>query len=83
MSVLCFGIAGPLEPATVPYLCDFEDDTLCGMIQNQEDNLDWSWGRRSTPTDSTGPDDAFNGEGYAYLEATNGGFNDFARYDPA
>ena len=41
-------------------LCDFENGTLCSLIQNIDDDFNWSLGCVSTPSSGTGPTGGFN-----------------------
>ena len=44
--------------------CDFEEEGLCGWIQDTNDDFDWIWTKGGTPTDETGPDgDHTTGDG--------------------
>lgn len=59
------------------WLCDFElsdgSSTLCSMEQapdGQEDTFDWLLWHGKTPSEETGPDQAYNGEYYIYAEAS-------------
>jgi len=61
--------------------CTFEQG-LCGWTQGQGDDLDWSLGQGSTPTENTGPDtdhttDSDQGH-YLYLESTGTGVGEIA-----
>ncbi len=44
---------------------------MCGLVDSEEDEFDWSRGRDSTPTGNTGPDRASQGEYYIYVETSN------------
>ena len=52
------------------WTCGFEDEALCGMIQSQSDNFNWTRQTGRTPSDPTGPDSAESGLYYMYLEAS-------------
>ena len=56
--------------------CDFElqgdeRDAWCGMSQATDGRFDWTIFDGPTPSDPTGPDQAFNGNWYIYIEACN------------
>ncbi|NPA72032.1 MAG: hypothetical protein GXO35_04310 [Gammaproteobacteria bacterium] len=54
--------------------CDFEDDTtpFCGMVQDRKtDQFDWTRQTGRTPSGATGPEWAFSGKYYAYIEASD------------
>ncbi|PVD33468.1 hypothetical protein C0Q70_04724 [Pomacea canaliculata] len=52
--------------------CDFEDSSLCGWIQDANDDFDWTWTSGTTPTTGTGPEgDHTTGKGhYIYMESS-------------
>ena len=55
--------------------CNFEmaDENAdwCGMSQATGDNFDWTIFYGPTPSDPTGPDQAFSGNWYIYIETSN------------
>ena len=56
--------------------CGFESDSTgyswCGMVQEQdEDKFDWSIIDKGTPSSNTGPEQAYAGRHYIYIEASN------------
>lgn len=55
--------------ASFPYSEGFENGI--GLFsQSQNDDFDWSTNSGSTDTDGTGPDDAFEGDAYLYIESS-------------
>jgi hypothetical protein len=71
-SKICPTSPSPSSPGTKLWSCSFEDSTnfLCGMIQDQTDQFDWTVFSGPTPSDPTGPDSAFDGKYYVYIEAS-------------
>ena len=57
------------------YDCSFETQDglpyLCNMTQFTEDDFDWTLQTGSTPSNPTGPDEAFDGGYYAFIETSN------------
>ncbi|XP_033726981.1 MAM and LDL-receptor class A domain-containing protein 1-like [Pecten maximus] len=51
--------------------CSFEDNEACFLIQELNDNFDWTIVQGSTPSSNTGPSAAFDGNKYAFIEASN------------
>ncbi|KAI0225937.1 Zinc metalloproteinase dpy-31 [Lamellibrachia satsuma] len=55
--------------------CDFEGSSVegstCDMVQSKEDNFDWTLKTGATPSRPTGPDSAYSGKYYIYIEASN------------
>jgi len=43
----------------------------CGMSQATDDRFDWKMSNRLTPSEETGPENAFNGNWYIYIEASH------------
>ncbi|XP_021350865.1 MAM and LDL-receptor class A domain-containing protein 1-like isoform X2 [Mizuhopecten yessoensis] len=60
---LCETLGGSLH-------CSFEDCAHCFLHQDQHDDFDWSIISGSTPCLDTGPSSAFEGNKYAFIEAT-------------
>ena len=53
--------------------CDFEIDgrpSLCGMKNDDTAEFDWTVTNLKTPSRHTGPDVAYRGSYYAYIEAS-------------
>ena len=54
--------------------CDFEGSSgkgsTCDMVQSREDKFDWTLKKGPTPSIPTGPDSAYNGKYYIYIEAS-------------
>lgn len=52
---------GPYNPAimTLPWFCDFgnvlSDPDTCDCLQDTDDQFDWTFWSRGTPTEGTGP----------------------------
>eukprot|EP00756_Hemistasia_phaeocysticola_P046604 Hpha_TRINITY_DN20399_c0_g1::TRINITY_DN20399_c0_g1_i1::g.138132::m.138132 len=70
---LCFAFLLPAH-AQVSRFCSFESPPpYCGVWVNAgQDTFDWALASpRQTHTDNTGPDGAFEGEAYLYLEGGN------------
>ncbi|XP_041467526.1 MAM and LDL-receptor class A domain-containing protein 1-like [Lytechinus variegatus] len=63
--------------------CTFESEDLCGYVQLNSDNFDWSWGTGSTQTPYTGPAlDVTTGTStghYLYIDASEQTSGDMAR----
>ena len=55
---------------TLPYSESFESD-FGNWTQITSDNFDWTWTNTTTPTIGTGPDMAFDGSGYIFIDATD------------
>ncbi len=55
---------------TLPYSESFETD-LGDWTQLTSDDFDWTWSSTATPTPGTGPDAAFDGSSFLYIEATD------------
>jgi len=55
--------------------CNFEqaDEIVdwCGVSQATDDSFDWTIFYGPTPSDRTGPDEAFRGNWYIYIDASN------------
>jgi len=65
---------GGSDPSTMLWSCSFEqsDNALCGMTQERSrDQFDWTIHSGSTPSYPTGPDGAYHGRFYAYIEASD------------
>ena len=56
------------------WICKFEMNdgasTLNRMEQQTNDAFDWSLHKGTTPSDETGPDRAYNGDFYIFIEAS-------------
>lgn len=54
------------------FSCSFEtsQNTLCGLVQDTTDQFDWTIFNAPTPSDPTGPDFAYSGNWYVYIEAS-------------
>jgi len=54
------------------FTCSFEQPAspLCGMIQDPTAEFNWTVYSPPTPSDPTGPDFAYSGQFYAYIEAS-------------
>ena len=54
--------------------CNFEESNggsdWCGLEQDQFDDFDWTIQTGKTPSEETGPDQAFEGNYYIYIEAS-------------
>jgi len=62
----------PPPPPMVPTNCDFEQSAGCGMWYNsKKDDFDWTWKSGPTPSRNTGPDKAFRGNKYMYVETSH------------
>lgn len=65
----------PNLPADVAWLCSFEQPnggmTWCDIQQGTADQFDWTLWTGPTPSDPTGPDSAYNGKFYIYIEASD------------
>ena len=65
--------------------CNFDGDdhpdggSMCGMIQSTQDELDWTLARSPTPSGDTGPDAAYDGSYYIFVEASYRADGDKAR----
>ncbi|MGB1295522.1 MAG: GEVED domain-containing protein, partial [Flavobacteriales bacterium] len=57
---------------TFPYFQSFESDDLSiiDWENNINNDLDWNLGTGTTPTNGTGPNSAFNGSNYIYIESS-------------
>ena len=64
----------------LPLQLSFEDADLSNMIQFTDDNGDWTQLSGSSLSSSTGPSGALEGTSYIYIEASDFGNGDFARY---
>ncbi len=62
-------VAFPL-PVSLPFDCEFESDT-CGMVQQTDDDFDWTRHSRLTDSSGTGPDEAHSGTYFLYTEASS------------
>ncbi|XP_069106937.1 MAM and LDL-receptor class A domain-containing protein 1-like [Argopecten irradians] len=51
--------------------CTFENNAPCFLTQELNDNFDWTIGQGSTPSSSTGPSSAFEGNRYAFIETSS------------
>lgn len=54
--------------------CGFEvgsRESLCEFDQLEDDKFDWTITSRSTDSDDTGPSKAYEGNYYAYIEASS------------
>lgn len=55
--------------------CDFENKdgigTLCDFSQSINDDFDWTLQTGNTPSRHTGPDEAYTGSYYIYVEASS------------
>ena len=64
--------------------CNFDDvdvDPWCGFSQSLKDNFEWIIMEKSTPTRNTGPEDAFEGRKYIYMDASMKLENETAKLD--
>ena len=74
----------PHEDASL-WRCNFDGDSdpdggsMCGMIQSTQDELDWTLTRYPTPSGDTGPDAAYDGSYYIFVEASYRADGDKAR----
>ena len=57
-------------PEVLPWRCDFEQD-VCGMVNQSRGQFNWTRLSGRTRTDHTGPDRAWRGEYYLYIETSN------------
>ena len=57
------------------WACSFEDNsgskTMCDMSQSTSDTFDWTLKSGKTPSGETGPDKAYNGGYYVFIETSN------------
>ena len=55
--------------------CDFDGSNgqsdWCRMEQDEFDDFDWTIQSGKTPSEETGPEEAYDGEYYIYIEASN------------
>ncbi|XP_052711506.1 MAM and LDL-receptor class A domain-containing protein 1-like isoform X2 [Crassostrea angulata] len=51
--------------------CTFETGTSCFLNDIQGDDFDWSTRQGSTPSSSTGPTSAYEGQTYSYIETSS------------
>ena len=51
--------------------CMSFEDGLGSWINSMNDDMDWLVGSGSTPSYNTGPDEAFEGDDYIYIESSN------------
>jgi len=62
-------------PGNWNWACDFElasgTADWCGITQATDDNFDWTIFDQPTPSDPTGPDQAYSGRWYIYIEASD------------
>ncbi|XP_070543160.1 uncharacterized protein [Ptychodera flava] len=67
------------------FKCDFEENEMCGFVQQKTDGFDWLRRGGSTPTQETGPSGdhtLVNGTGhYIHIEASNRGVGSMARLE--
>ncbi|KAK2188838.1 hypothetical protein NP493_122g05011 [Ridgeia piscesae] len=58
----------------ISWQCDFEgsarEGSTCDMVQSREDTFDWTLKKGATPSRTTGPDSAYNGKYYIYIETS-------------
>ncbi len=54
----------------LPYTMSFEENDLLDWKQGRLDDFNWTFNTGSTPTSLTGPDSAYDGSYYVYIEAT-------------
>lgn len=54
-SLPCYTSASGVVGASSPANCNFEQNNLCGYIQDPNDQFDWSWQAGSTASSNTGP----------------------------
>jgi len=62
------------DPSTLLWSCSFEpsEDTFCGMAQEKtRDQFDWTVHSGATKSGDTGPQSAYHGYFYAYIEASD------------
>ena len=58
--------------ANLPLQCGFEDD-FCDFVQPiDNDDVEWLRLAEATPTSRTGPDFAYAGEWFIYIETSRG-----------
>ncbi|KAK2188835.1 hypothetical protein NP493_122g04028 [Ridgeia piscesae] len=59
----------------ISWRCDFEgsagEGSTCDMVQSREDTFDWTLKKGATPSRPTGPDSAYSGNYYIYIETSN------------
>ena len=58
-------------PVDLPFNCDFEDADVCGMLQPEDDDFDWTFSTQATPTGNTGPSSARHGTGFVFIESSD------------
>ena len=58
----------------MPFSCDFENEAICAMHQPDDkegvDRLDWERQSGKSTGRDTGPDRAYSGSWYMYIETT-------------
>ena len=60
--------------SNLSWSCDFESEVtpLCGMQQEMsDDQFDWTHQSGRTPSGATGPMEAYDGQYYVYIEASD------------
>ncbi len=55
----------------MPFECGFDTD-ICGMMRWPASGFTWRRYTGQTPTADTGPDSAYSGSHYIYVEASDG-----------
>ena len=57
------------------WACSFDSPNggsdFCDITQDRNDDFDWTLTNKRTPSYETGPDHAYNGEYYIFIEASN------------
>ncbi|XP_076084855.1 MAM and LDL-receptor class A domain-containing protein 1-like isoform X1 [Mytilus galloprovincialis] len=53
------------------FICEFEGQEKCVFENIDQDDFDWDINSGSTSSTSTGPDNAYEGSGYIYTEASS------------
>ena len=80
-----FNVPQPPNEDMVLWRCNFEGGSdqdagsMCGMTQSTQDQLDWTLTRDPTPSGDTGPDAAYDGSYYIFVEASYRADGDKAR----
>jgi len=61
----------PYTVSCFPHVENFEDEDNLSWLQHNGESFDWTIHSGSTPTPGTGPAAAFQGDQYAYIEASD------------
>ena len=71
-----------VAPVSGSFSCDFEEGSVdslgCGIVQLTNDQFDWTRQTGGTPSNPTGPDGAYSGQYYVFIEASGKTPNDAA-----